>query len=178
MRHGAFAAVILVAGCTMTPQGAPVWYKTPAKAAIQYDGVDLTLICELADRLGTDYLAPDLTHEEAQAMPDMWGQLEMLSLDNVSCGRPGDLLDLPFVSDPQRRLVSTWSEIDSSEVTEAWASCLADTTRAQGDRVVYCEVTDAVAVPIAPQTFEPLSSPAEEPDDAVADKPTEVPIED
>jgi len=125
------------------PETAPIMFKTSkASSGPLVDGVELSVLCELADKVGRPYLAADVDEAEARRLDEMRLNFNLLEVEGVSCGRPEDALDLPFVSDPQRRFVSTWGEFPSDHNGDVWGSCIADTSRKVGDRVMSCEVSE------------------------------------
>ena len=123
------------------PDNAPIMFKSPQAAGLLIDGVEQSVLCELADKAGTYYLASDVDEAEAIELEEKRVFLNLLNVEGAVCGRVTETLDLPFVSDPQRLLVSTWGEFPSEENGDVWGSCIADTSRKAGDRVVYCEVS-------------------------------------
>ena len=143
MRYGAIAIIALVSSCTLMPETAPIMFKTSkASSGPLVDGVELSVLCELADKVGTAYLAADVDEAEARRLDELRLNFNLLEVEGISCGRPEDTLDLPFVADPQRQLVSTWGEFPSDHNGDVWGSCVADTSRKAGDRVVSCEVSE------------------------------------
>ncbi|MEM9225586.1 MAG: hypothetical protein AAGA24_03660 [Pseudomonadota bacterium] len=147
MRTSTVAVIFVLAGCAAAVNPAPIQYKSTQKSGPAVDGVELAVLCELAERIGTNYLAAGIGTDEAQALQQKRRYLNLLNIDGVSCGRADDVLDLPFVSDPERRLVSTWGGYNHEGTRDGWGSCLADTNRPAGDRVVFCEVS-AAAMPL------------------------------
>ncbi len=154
MRYAAAAGLSLIAACAVGPQTAPIQYKTPLSAEQPVDGVDLSIMCELAERIGTNYHVVGVDKSAATALEDQYGALSYLNSEGVQCGQ--DIIDLAFVIDPRTRMISTWGEARNSNPVGHWGSCLADPTRLPGDRVIYCEVQaqDGVALEIA-ATIEP-----------------------
>lgn len=143
MRYPVFVVLALLAGCTVAPDRAPIMFKDRAASpGPLVDGVPLSVLCELADKVGTEYLASDVKQDEALEIEQRRLNFNLLEIEGVSCGRPDDILDLPFVSDPQRTLVSTWGEFQSRDNGDVWGSCVADTSRPIGDHVVYCEISE------------------------------------
>ncbi len=180
MRYGAIAIIGLVSGCTLVPETAPIMFKTSkASPGPLVDGVEISVLCELADKVGRPYLASDVDKAEVRRLEELRLNFNLLEIDDISCGRPEDTLDLPFVSDPQRQLVSTWGEFPSSHNGDVWGSCIADTSRKAGSRVVYCEISeipDALVIEESlPETIETDTPKPDEPISKLGSKSESLP---
>ncbi|MEM9938757.1 MAG: hypothetical protein AAF768_07920 [Pseudomonadota bacterium] len=155
MRYGAVLSLFALAGCEITPVNAPIAYKISQANGEEFDGVELSVLCELADRIGTDYQAADIDDLTLDDLEQQLGNLTLLSTDEVFCGGKDEPIGLPFTVDPQRRLISTWSEFSDASSGGTWGTCIADTARPEGNRVILCEIGDASAGPSLPFNLNP-----------------------
>lgn len=150
MRFIVFAMLSACAGCSVVPATAPILFKTSSiPTGPDVDGVELATLCELVDRVGAAYQAPDVDDDTVAEVEARRLNFDLLDIGDASCGRPEDVIALPFVSDPQRTLVSTWGEFARDERDPVWSTCIADTSRPAGDRVVHCEVSPMESTDIA-----------------------------
>ncbi len=140
MQYSAVVFGLLISGCSLAVEPAPIQFKETPLAGQKFDGVSLSVLCELAERVGTDYRAADIEDEEAAALQRQSGQLYLLNIDGATCAKRAQPINLAFVADPERKLVSTWGGMQQDGYEDVWGSCLADTDRSVGDRVVFCEV--------------------------------------
>jgi len=137
-----FALVLcsIISGCVSAVESAPVQFKATEVAGQKFDGVSLAVLCELADRVGTEYQAADVESERVANLQRELRYLQLLDVTGATCAKAAAPINLAFVAEPQRRLVSTWGGMQVDGYEEVWGSCLADTTREPGNRVLFCEV--------------------------------------
>lgn len=140
MRYGGWVCLLFLPGCVVSVLPAPIEFKTVEADEPAIDGVELSTLCELASRVGTEYRASDLEEDEVLDLEQQRRYLNILNIDGVVCGNEEAPIDLPFVADPDRRFVSTWGSMSDFGLEDDWGSCLADTLRTPGDRVVFCEL--------------------------------------
>ncbi len=156
MRIIVFAILGACAGCTAIQATAPIQFKTSSvPTGPDIDGVELATLCELIKRVGKVYQAPDMDDVAIAEIEGRRLNFDLLEIGDASCGRPEDVIELPFVSDPQRTLVSTWGEFVDDTGAPVWGTCIADTSRKPGDRVVHCETSPLEGTDIAPPMPEP-----------------------
>lgn len=153
MRCWSLSLVALVAACEAFPTTAPITYKTSQAGSVLIDGVPLGVLCELAERVGTEYIASDIPEEEAKSLEAQRTVLDLLDTAGAICGGSETPLDIPFTADADRRIVSTWSEFALEEDQSQWGSCVADTARAANNRVVFCEISSALDASAASSSF-------------------------
>ncbi len=144
MRLGAFGFCCFVSACSLGLEPAPIEYKTFDLSGQKFDGVPLAILCELASRVGTDYLAEDVKPDDATKLRDQRVQYDFLNVEGATCAEAGAPIALAFVADPDRRLVSTWGGMQDDGFEDQWGSCLADTARTPGDSVLFCELGTGV----------------------------------
>ena len=63
MRIFALVLCSIISGCVSAVESAPVQFKATEVAGQKFDGVSLAVLCELADRVGTEYQAADVESE-------------------------------------------------------------------------------------------------------------------
>lgn len=157
MRYGVILSCLAIAGCELPPENAPIAFKVSQASGELIDGIELSVLCELSKRMGTEYRASDVDMASLLEVEQSFGSQRLLNVGDVVCGGQDGTLELPFTLDEQRGLVSTWSELggETEDEDTAWVSCVADLSRPEGDRVILCEVNAATASPNLPFNLNP-----------------------
>ncbi|MDJ0920004.1 MAG: hypothetical protein QNI84_02675 [Henriciella sp.] len=157
MRRAVILSCLLLAGCEIPPENAPIAFKISQTNSEIIDGVELSVLCELSQKIGTEFRAAEYDEASQFESEAVFSSQRLLNVGEVYCGGQDEPIGLPFTLDEQKGLVSTWSELppQDDEQDTAWGSCLADLTRPEGDRVILCEIGTASSTPNLPFNLNP-----------------------